>query len=412
MTAFSETSTPGLNVKPATGQPAANNHARKMIILIILLVIAGSAFGYYLYTRGRLVTDDAYIEGKIYSITPRVAGYVAEVLVDDNQEIKAGQALLKLDDTEYEVALAEARAALAEARATLTALEMGVPLELNTTGHRVAGASAALDSLRNSIARLRNEEQAAAEDVARAQAQSDQAALDLRRMSALLAKKVVAQSEFDAARTRADSASAQLGAAKAGQDAVRKQADALKAEARGLEANVRLAATGEDVAAIKTRQVEAQKARLELAQARLRQAELNLGYTTVLSPADGFVTKKSIQAGTMVSRGQPLMAVVPLDPRKLWVTANYKETQLTDVRPGQKVSIRVDTYPGMKIKGHVESIMAGTGAAFSLFPPENATGNYVKIVQRIPVRIALELDSGTPPDLRVGMSVIPTIFTD
>ena len=156
---------------------------------------------------------------------------------------------------------------------------------------------------------------------------------------------------------------------------------------------------------------QAQKARVELAETQVRQAELNLEYTVIKSPADGLVTRKKIEPGIYVSRGQQLFSVVSLDPADIWVTANYKETQLTHVRPGQQVEIRVDAYPGVTFGGTVDSIMAGTGAVFSLFPPENATGNFVKVVQRLPVKIKLDDRQGTSsPVLRVGMSVIPTIY--
>jgi membrane fusion protein (multidrug efflux system) len=192
---------------------------------------------------------------------------------------------------------------------------------------------------------------------------------------------------------------------------VRKQRASLEAEIDGLKANVALAATGEDVAVIKARQVEAQKAKVDLAKSRLKQAELELSYTTVASPADGHVTQKRVEPGLMVSKGQPLMAVVPLSLEELWITANYKETQLTRVHPGQEVTIKVDTFPDLELRGKVDSIMAGTGSLFSLFPPENATGNFVKVVQRIPVKITLDLKGQpTPPSLRIGMSVIPTIL--
>jgi membrane fusion protein (multidrug efflux system) len=180
---------------------------------------------------------------------------------------------------------------------------------------------------------------------------------------------------------------------------------------KGLESKVSLAATGEDLAQIKVRQVEAQKAKVTLEKAKVRQAELDLSYTTIVSPTDGFVTRKRVEPGLMVSKGQPLIAVVPLDSEGLWVTANYKETQLTRVKPGQEVTIRVDTYPGVDIRGRVDSIMAGTGSVFSLFPPENATGNFVKVVQRIPVKITFEpQENSRLPRLRIGMSVVPTIF--
>jgi len=179
------------------------------------------------------------------------------------------------------------------------------------------------------------------------------------------------------------------------------------------KANIELAATGHDLATIKDRQKDAQKARVELAKSRVKQAELNLAYTKVVSPTRGCITRKKVEPGFTVARGQPLMTVVPIQPKEVWITANYKETQLAKVRPGQPVSIEVDTYPGVTFKGTVDSIMAGTGAVFSLFPPENATGNFVKIVQRIPVKIVLNsVDGAATPVLRIGMSVIPTIFTN
>jgi membrane fusion protein (multidrug efflux system) len=390
-----------------------NNNRKKGLVLIVLFVLIASAVGYYLWSRGRITTDDAYVDGHIFTITPRVTGYITKVHVTDNQRLKKGEPIVSLDSTDYEVSLAEARASLAEAEATLTSLELGVPLELNQTIQRVKGARAQLGSMKKTLERVTKEEEAAIQEMKRAQAQYDQSLIDLRRMKELVTIRAAPQSSLDTAQTAAESSEAQLGAAKASVEAVKKQRASLEAEVELLKANIALAATGEDQARIKARQVEAQKARVELARARVKQAELDLSYTTILSPTDGFVTKKRVEPGLLVSKGQPLMAVVPLNPEELWVTANYKETQLTHVKPGQEVIIRVDTYPGAEFRGRVESIMAGTGAAFSLFPPENATGNFVKIVQRIPVKIALDQkDKGNLPLLRIGMSVVPTIFTD
>jgi membrane fusion protein (multidrug efflux system) len=221
----------------------------------------------------------------------------------------------------------------------------------------------------------------------------------------------VSQSSLDVAQIGAQSSEAQVGAARAKMEAVKKQRASLESEMKGLESNVSLAATGEDLAQIKVRQVEAQKAKVTLEKAKVRQAELDLSYTTIVSPTDGFVTRKRVEPGLMVSKGQPLIAVVPLDSEALWVTANYKEIRLTHVKPGQEVIIRVDTYAGVEIKGRVDSIMAGTGSVFSLFPPENATGNFVKVVQRIPVKITFDLQENSRlPSLRIGISVVPTIF--
>jgi membrane fusion protein, multidrug efflux system len=388
-----------------------NNNHKKTLVLIVILLIVAAGLGYYWWSRGRVTTDDAYVDGHIFSITPRIAGYVTTVLVTDNQKVKKGDPLLSLDTTEYEVALAEAKASLAEAESTLTSLELGVPLEMSQTTQRVRGAQSQLESLRKTLDKTLKDEEAAFQDLRRAEAVYDLSMIDLRRTKELARTKVVPDSRLDEAETTARSNDAQVGAARAKLESVRKQRASLEAEIDGLKANVALAATGEDVAVIKARQVEAQKAKVQLARSRLKQAELDLAYTTVPSPVDGHVTRKKVESGLMVSRGQPLMAVVPLSPEELWITANYKETQLTKVHPGQEVIVKVDTYPGVQFKGRVDSIMAGTGSIFSLFPPENATGNFVKVVQRIPVKITLDLKGQeAPPSLRIGMSVIPTIL--
>jgi len=208
-----------------------------------------------------------------------------------------------------------------------------------------------------------------------------------------------------------ESKHAQLRAAKARLEAVRKQRASQEAEIRSREADIALAKTGNEQAEIKAKETDAQMAKVALAEAQVKEAELNLSYTTIRAPADGYVTRKKIEAGQFVSAGQELFTVVPTRPPNIWITANFKETDLTHVHPGQPVEISVDMYPGLKIKGKVDSLMAGTGAAFSLFPPENATGNFVKVVQRIPVKITLDdTDKKALPPLRVGMSVVPTIF--
>lgn len=379
----------------------------------MLFVLIASAGGYYIWSRGRITTDDAYVDGHIFTITPRVQGYVAEVRVTDNQLVKKGEPIVSLDRTDYEVALAQAKATLAESEATLTSLELGVPLEVSQTGYRVKGAQAQLESLRKTLEGVKKDEDAAAQEVKRTQAQYGLSSIELKRTRELRGSKAVPQSSLDNAETASESSKAQFGAAIAKLESVKKQHASLEAEIGSLKANIGLAATGEDQAKIKARQVEAQKAVVELARARLKQAELDLSYTTIVSPTDGHVTKKGVERGLMVAKGQPIMAIVPLDPEELWITANYKETQLTHVKPGQEVIIRVDTYPGIKIKGRVDSIMAGTGAAFSLFPPENATGNFVKVVQRIPVKITFDQkDNGNLPQLRIGMSVVPTIYVN
>ncbi|MBZ2172699.1 HlyD family secretion protein [Nitratidesulfovibrio sp. SRB-5] len=373
-------------------------NSKKRILGILLGVMVLAAGIWYWHGLGKVETDDAQVDGRIFMVSPRVAGYVVDVPVQDNQFVKEGEVLARLDPTEYEVAVAEARAQLA-------ALQRGVPLELSQTVHRVTGAQAVEEATKRRAAQARDEEDAARYEMERMSTEQAQAALDRRRLEALVGQGAVSREAADRARSTDDAAKARLESSRAKLEAASKARAAAEAEMRRVRAEVDLAGTGQVVAEIRARQVEAQ-------QAKVRQAELNLEWTTVRAPVDGYVTKKNVEPGRMVTRGQPIMAVVPMSPDHLWVTANFKETELTDVKPGQPCEIRVDTYPNLVLKGQVESIMAGTGAAFSLFPPQNASGNFVKVVQRIPVRLRLtDYDPATMPPLRVGMSVVPVIFT-
>ena len=399
--------------KAADAKPAKRSPAKILILFIILAVIAAAGGGYYWWSRDRISTDDAFVDGHIHPITPRIGGYVDEVLVDDNQEVKQGETLLILDPTDYEVDLASAKAELAEAESTLDSLELGVPLELTQTEQRVRSAKAELASLRSNLAAAEDEVLVATQELERTTAVKQLAALDLKRMNTLLDKKAVAQATQDKVRTDFQTSQALELAARNRLAMASKKRDALRSELGKAQAGIDLAATGQDLARIKSSQVKAQQARVNLAKAKLRQAELNLEYTRIKAPVKGRVSKRNVEPGRVVSKGQSLMAIVPLSNDKLWVTANFKETELTRIKPGQTVSIQVDTYPDMELRGKVDSLNAGTGAAFSLFPPENATGNYVKVVQRIPVKIVLDTKNGGElPVLRVGMSVVPTVFTN
>ncbi|MEW5773600.1 MAG: HlyD family secretion protein [Thermodesulfobacteriota bacterium] len=392
----------------APSRPAGDDNNRRLrvkkrFILALLLAVAAVAGGYYYSTRDKAATDNAQVDGHIHLVTPRVAGYVTEVLVADNELVRAGQPLVRLDPVEYEVALAQERAAL-------SALRQGVPLERDQTRLRVSGATASRDSAAQSVLQAAQAERAAAREAESAASVLRQAELDFSRVSSLAATRAVAPAELDSARTGLETAQAAAAAAQARLDAARKARAALDRQVAGRESDIGLAATGEVAAEIKASQVQAQEA-------RVRQAELDLEHCTVAAPVDGLVTRRSVEPGRMAARGQALMAVVPLDPAAVWVTANYKETQLTRVRPGQRVTLTVDAYPGARLTGRVESIQSGTGAVFSLFPPENASGNFVKVVQRVPVKIVLDPDQAAlkgpdAPVLRLGMSVVPTIHLD
>jgi len=387
------------------------NGLKKAVVLVIMVLLVGCVTGYFYWKRGKVTTDDAYVSNDIFPVTPRITGYVTEVYVSSNQKVKKGQVLLSFDPSQFQVAVSEAKAVLAERIATLTSVELSVPLELTQTAHRVRGARAQLRSLRKTLEMALKEQEAAEHELKRAEAENSKSQMDLQRMKALMESKAVSQLELDEVETRYQTTLAQVLAAKAREERLRKQKASLESDLDRFKANIKLAATGDDLATIKSSQVEAQKAAVELVRARLKKAELDLEYTTITSPAEGFITRKLVEKGQMVSKGQPLMAVASLDPETISIRANFKETQLTHVRPGQSVTIKVDAYPDLTLKGKVDSIMAGTGTVFSLFPPENATGNFVKVVQRIPVKIVLnEHNPNSMPVLRIGMSVIPTIY--
>jgi len=390
------------------GQPA---NRKKKILVLAVVAVAVLGLGYYLYARGKVSTDDAFIDGRIHPITPRVAGYVDEAPVEDNQLVAAGDVLAVLDPTDYEVALAQAKADLAAAESQLAAQELGVPLQRSQTSSKVTGAQAQLESEQRSLEQATKERDAAVQDAAQIEAQLDQDKLDWGRISELRKKDAVSQSDLDTIDNKRRAHEAQLRASRAKAEGAGRRLESILADIKRLRSAIVLAETGEEQAVIQTREAAAQRAKAELARQKVKQAELNLSYTRIVSPVAGHVTKKQIESGRLVAAGQALMTIVPLEPSELWVTANFKETQLKDVRPGQKVSIDVDTYPDRPITGVVESIMAGTGSVFSLFPSENASGNYVKIVQRIPVKIVFDKDNAALPPFRLGMSVVPTIHT-
>jgi membrane fusion protein, multidrug efflux system len=390
------------------GPPSKKN---RIIVLVVAAVVVVS-LGYYLYARGKVSTDDAFIDGRVHPITPRVAGYVNVVPVEDNQLVKAGEVLVVLDPTDYEVALAQARADLASAESQLLAQELGVPLQLSQTSSKVTSAQAQLESQQRSYDQATKQRDAAIQDAAQIAAQLDQDKLDFARIKELRVKDAVSQSDLDTIENKRRGHEAQLRAAQATAEAASRRLESITADIKRLRSEIVLAATGQEQAVIQDKEAAAQRARVDLAREKVRQAELNLSYTKIISPVVGHVTKKQIESGRLVAAGQALMTVVPLDPGELWVTANYKETQLKDVHPGQKVTIAVDTYPEGEITGTVDSIMAGTGSVFSLFPTENASGNYVKIVQRIPVKIVFDKENTALPNLRLGMSVVPTIHTN
>ncbi len=415
----------------AEAAPSENNRSffkrhRRVKLLVVLVVLAALAVGAYVvhgHYSGRETTDDAQINGSIVSISPRVAGTVQELFVHENQQVKAGDVLLQIDPADYKVAVERAQAELEQAQASAQGARTSVPIASTTTGSNLSTAQAGVSVAAASVTTAQKEIDAALARAAATQAQLEQAqannknaAQNLERYRQLIGKDEISAQQFDAAETAVNATSAAVDAARAGvaaaeQDAAVAESRLEQAQARLLQAKAeeRAAATAPARVEVTETQASAADAKVRLQQAVLDQAQLNLGYTTIRAPSDGVISKKSVEVGMNVERGQPLFALVPLTD--LWITANFKETQLTHVQPGQKAVISVDTYNGHDYQGYVESIAPATGEKFSLLPPENATGNFVKVVQRIPVR--LRLSEGQDPDhiLRPGMSVVATILT-
>jgi membrane fusion protein (multidrug efflux system) len=369
-TTVARQSPPTPSSEPVEKQPEQNGKPKRPVVLalgvvvaLVLLTLGARAFW---FARSHVSTDDAQVDGHITPILPRIGGFVAQVRVRDNQWVHAGDTLVVLDDRDY-------RSRLAQMDADLAAL-------LATVGSRgrVGQAVAQLDQARAGAA-------AATAQVTTAEANAEKANNDLERYRALATRHIVSQQQLDAAEAGARAANAELIAAERNASAAGEQVTAANAALSGAEARVAAARAVRD------------------------QAALQLSYTVVTAPVSGVVSKKSVELGQLVQAGQPLMSVVPLDD--VWVVANLKETQIENVVPGAPVEIRADAYPGRAFTGSVESLSPATGAKFSLLPPDNATGNFTKIVQRIPVRIRLESVPDSAHLLRPGMSVDVTIRT-
>jgi membrane fusion protein (multidrug efflux system) len=388
---------------------------------VLVLIVGGIV---WLWLRpGREWTDDAQVDARVSQIAARVGGTVVRVAIDDNRRVERDAVLVELDPRDYQVAVDKARAELADAEASALAARSNVPITTATATSGITTARGGVSQAAAAVAAAEKEVEAARARLTanearlrEVQANAAKAARDVERLRGLLAKDEISQQQFDAVvaaaeaqKAATDSARSQVAEADAGiRVAESRLAQARAAEQRA-DADLRSAQTApEQVAATKARASSAD-ARVQQARATLAQAELNLQYTTIKAPIRGIVSKRGLNVGQVVQPGQPLLAIVAIDD--VWVTANFKETQLQNMRPGQRASIDVDAYGGREFTGKVDSIAAATGARFSLLPPENATGNFVKVVQRVPVKIVL--DPGQDPEhlLRPGMSVVPTVFT-
>lgn len=354
----------GAQAKPE--EKKKENPRRKIILTGVIAVLAVGAGVYWFMTRNEVETDDAFTAGRAITIAPHVSGYVTELLVNDNQFVRKGQILARIDPRDWKAARDQAAAQVESAQASKNASDMMHMVAMLEFPGKLLQAKGQLEA---------------------AKAQEFKAQTDFRRQH-VVERAATSQQDIDYARAALDAAKARVIAA---QGAVQM--------AMPVQPNIQNAAI----------QISQEEAAVKTAQARLETANLNLEWTEIRAPHDGWISQRNLEQGNYVQQGQNILSIV--EP-EVWVVANYKETQITRMKPGQKVSIKVDAYPSLKVHGHIDSLQKGTGAQFSAFPPENATGNYVKIVQRVPVKILI--DDGLDPNqpLALGMSVVPTVHVD
>jgi membrane fusion protein (multidrug efflux system) len=380
--------------KSAKAKGYFRQHPRaKWALIFLLIAVAVAAIFIWRYYAVRESTDDAQIDGHIGPISARVPGTVIDVYVEDNTVVRRGQILVQLDPKDYQVALEKAEADLADAVATARAAQTGVPITSTTSTSNIDVSHAALNAAQHEVA-------AAQAQVEEARANYTKASQDLKRYQQLVEKDEISHQQFDAALAAEQAARASL-------DAAGSSVATAESHVAQAEANVRAAQIGPQQIAQFRARAGAAEAAVKTRQAAVDQAKLNLQYTTVRAPFDGITSKRSVEPGSVIAAGQPVFSLVDLED--LWVTANFKETQLKGMQLNQHATVHVDAFD-RDYHGYVFTFGGATGARFSLLPPENATGNFVKVVQRVPVRI--NFDKGEDPEhrLRPGMSVEPTVI--
>jgi membrane fusion protein (multidrug efflux system) len=417
-----DTTTTAEKDTPAQAIVRKRKRGRIRIIGPILLVVLAVA-GYFLwkYFSSYESTDDAQVDGHLNAISARINGQVTEVLVEEEQVVKAGDVLVRIDPRDYQVAVEKAEADLADAQATLSSSRTDVPITSTNTSSTLtsaqsvradtlAGLTAAQRQLKAAQARLETSEA----QVLEAQADYKRSADDTARYKLLVAKDEISRQIYDQSNQTTIAAQATISARTAAVNEARQNISVAEAAIEQAQAKIAQADAGIQAAMTAPQQVAVSQARARSSAAKvaqqkaaLDQARLNLSYCTITSPVAGIVDKKTVELGHNVSPGQQLLIVVPLED--IWVTANFKETQLTRMKPGQKVRFSVDAY-SREYTGHITGVGGASGSRLSLLPPENATGNYVKVVQRIPVRVDLDPGQNNDRRLRVGMSVDPKVY--
>jgi membrane fusion protein (multidrug efflux system) len=400
--------TPVPNEPEEDTQSVTPNSRRKSVAVVVIVILALVAVGLWWRSTYTEDTDDAQVNGHLIQVSARISGQVAKVYVEENQQVKAGDLIAELDPGDYKVAVENAEAALASAEANAVAARVNVPITTVNTGSTLRSAGADVSGASASVAQAENQLAAAHDRVGQAKANNVKAQADLARYKPLVEKDVISKQQYDAAVAAADAAKAALSDARATERAAKDGVNMALEREKQAQASLTFAQTGPQQVAAQSARAKQAEAQVQQAQAQLDQARLNLGYTRIVAPVAGIITRKSVEVNQNVAPGQNLTMLVSLEG--LWITANFKETQLRRMAAGQQTEIDVDST-GKTYHGKVTQIGGATGSVLSLFPPENATGNYVKVVQRVPVRIDFtDLASEDPNhELRPGLSVEPKV---
>jgi len=392
---------PAETPNPVVGRPGAHKF---LIGAVVLALVAGFLAWRYFSTYES--TDDAQVDGHMMPISARITGYVAKVNVTDNQLVRPGDVLVEIDPRDYQVAADRARADLATAEATAQALGITVPVTAVTTSSSLSSSQAEVENAQARLLAVQKQYDAAQAQLTQAQANDVKARHDLDRYQQLVAKQEISQQAYDEAVAAAATSAASVSWAQSSAAAAAQEVTQARGRLAQAQANLKASQTAPQQVATARARALSGDAEVKLKQAALEQAELNLQYTKIVAPAAG-VVMKNVEVGMNVQPGQQLLMLVPLDD--VWITANFKETQLKRMKPGQRVDVELDAN-GRTYHGRVDSIAGSSGARMSLLPPENATGNYVKVVQRIPVKIVLDPGQNNDLYLRPGMSVIPKVY--
>jgi membrane fusion protein (multidrug efflux system) len=394
---------------------------RPWILAVVVVALAAGGFFLWQHLNPSESTDDAQVAGHVDPVATRVGGTIKAIRVEDNQIVKTGDVLVEIDPRDYEIALQKAEADLAAAEAAASAARTGVPItsttsksEMHSAETGTANAQAAADASAREVDASKAKVTSAQARVVEAKANATRAQQDLERLKPLAAKDEIPKQQFDAAvaaaaamSAAADSAAAAVAEAEANLAVSQSKVVQAQGVVSQAQEQAKAASTAPQQIALTQAQATAADAQVKQAQAAVDMAKLNLDRTTVRSPANGIVSRRTAEMGQVVQAGQPLLAITSLDT--VWITANFKETQLRSMQPGQRANVSVDAY-GKTFTAKVDSIAAATGATFSLLPPDNASGNYVKVVQRVPVKIVLDAGQDGAGQLRPGMSVDATVY--